>query len=261
MTYNVYQGGGDRLPFIKNVIKEHDPDILAIQEACDWTTSGRFKEISHLLNISADQSALFRSNLRSSSGRIYDMAFYSRFPIQSKECLTDPKIIWHCIPYLTVQGPVTMQFILAHLCPKTENQRLTEAEQIINLTKQNKSVATVILGDLNSLSENDPYPDTLPQQLEQHQITKFGNPPRHDVVNTLKNAGLHDTLKLEEQDKTKLYISVTEASDDKDHLDLRLDYIMVNDALLNAVTKTYIVDNEITRQASDHLPIITELDF
>ena len=39
MTYNILNGGEERIPRILEVIKEVDPDILGIQEAKGWKTN------------------------------------------------------------------------------------------------------------------------------------------------------------------------------------------------------------------------------
>jgi hypothetical protein len=41
----------------------------------------------------------------------------------------------------------------------------------------------------------------------------------------------------------------------------RLDHILVSSALGRCIADSYILDNEMARVASDHLPVVTELDF
>ncbi len=41
----------------------------------------------------------------------------------------------------------------------------------------------------------------------------------------------------------------------------RLDHILVSSALGRYIAGSYILDNDMARTASDHLPVVTELDF
>ncbi|MFC1663507.1 endonuclease/exonuclease/phosphatase family protein, partial [Patescibacteria group bacterium] len=235
------------------------PDILAVQEACDWEKSGRFIEIAELLKFPVEQSRLFPANPRSSSGRVYDIAFYSRYPIKKQTTYSDPSIIWHTMPHLALDYLETTHIIVAHLNPKTEDARLIEAENINKILRENNKQPVIVLGDFNSLSPDDNYSADLDDKLEKNKITKFGNPSRHDVITSLFKNDWHDTMADQARNNDQVNITVAESSEDQDHLDLRLDYIMVNDELKSKINKTYIIDNQLTRQASDHLPIVTEI--
>ena len=35
MTYNILEGGGERMPYVRDVIRGQNPDVIAIQEAKD----------------------------------------------------------------------------------------------------------------------------------------------------------------------------------------------------------------------------------
>lgn len=261
MTYNVYQGGGDRFPYIREAIANENPDILAIQEACQWKESGRFQEVADLLQIPSDQCFVSQSNSRSFSGRIYNIAFYSRFSIKEKEIYANPESVWHSLPHIILNIPKTLHIIIGHFSPKSEDWRLNEINQINNLLTQYKSDSMMLLGDLNSLSPHDPYSDRLAADLKRHKISKFGNPPRFEVISALENAGWKDALICNRGSDLKLEITVTEASDDRDHLDLRLDYVMVNETLISRIQNIKIINNEKTRRASDHFPVIVELSL
>lgn len=102
MTYNVYRGGEERLPFIQHIIESEQPDVLAIQEACQWMESGRFDAIGDLLNIPFSQRIYSRSHTRFASERIYDLALYSRFPVVTSKVFHDPGTVWHSLLHVTL---------------------------------------------------------------------------------------------------------------------------------------------------------------
>lgn len=258
MTYNVYRGGEDRFFYIKEIIKSENPDILAIQEACTWGKTGRFKEVANLLKIPERQSLIAKSNLRSLSGRIYDIAFYSKFPIKHKEIFNNHENVWHSLLHITLKSPAgELHVIIAHLSPKSEDWRIKEIGRINKLLSRYFNSTMILMGDLNSLSHEDPYPDSLNGQLKKYGITKFGDGPRFDVVNKLIKAGWNDTFILNKN--TDLQVTVKKESADKDHLNLHLDYIMVNNILLSKIKKVSILDTKKTRIASDHSPVIAEI--
>lgn len=256
MSYNVYQGGGDRFIYIKELISKVKPDILFIQEACDWFNSGRFDEIKTLLGYDYSNCLYLNSNLRSSSGRIYDMALFSKYPIIESKKFDDTETVWHSLGFVSVQIDYKLNMVLAHLSPKSEDWRLKEVVRINNLLDLNKSEPILLMGDLNSLSSDDDYID-INEKLAAAGISKFGNPPRFEAIDKLKSSGWQDIFNKKECDMS---ITVREVSEDKDHLDLRLDYIMVNDLLVNKVKSFDIVIGELADKASDHYPVIVDLE-
>ena len=261
MTYNVYRGGEDRFESIKKVIAAERPDILAVQEACEWESSGRFREIGHLLKIADAQMKISHSYPRSSSGRVYDIAFYSRYPITTCNVVTDPDNVWHSFLFATVKTPTPLHVLVAHLSPKTEDWRLREVPRINGLLTQHSNEPMFLMGDLNSLSPADPYPPSLLKQLQQHGISKFGNDAlRFDVITALQRAGWIDMLGLQGVGQG-FHITVTEQSEDADHLDLRLDYIFANKILAAKITDVRVASSVLIKKASDHSPVVAEVSL
>lgn len=261
MTYNVYQGGGDRFSYIKELISKVKPDVLAIQEACDWDQSGRFLEVLDLLGFDRDNCWYLKSNARSTSGRIYDMAFFSKYPIETKEYFNNQDKVWHSLGFavLNIEN-ARIGLVMAHLSPKSEDWRLVEVNQINQILKENINLPLLLLGDLNSLSDQDPY-DSLQEKLQKEEIIKFGVPPRFEVVNKFINAGWIDKLPDLYYPQNPLQITVSEQADDKDHLDLRLDYIMINKVLVKSILKYQIIRDKIALKASDHYPVAVDLNI
>ncbi|MFH1235405.1 MAG: endonuclease/exonuclease/phosphatase family protein [Parcubacteria group bacterium] len=259
MTYNVYRGGEDRFESIKEVIASVRPDILAIQEACEWESSGRFHAVGRLLGIPEGSMKISHSNSRSSSGRIYDIALYSRYPISDFQVMNDPENIWHSLLFATLAAPKPFHVLVAHLSPKTEDWRLREVPRISGLLTQHSSEPMLLMGDLNSLSPADPYPPSLLQQLQEYGISKFGGDAlRFDVITALQRAGWIDTMRIPGVGQG-FHITVSEQSEDKDHLDLRLDYIFANKILAAEMTDVRVASNVSIKKASDHSPVVAEV--
>lgn len=258
MTYNVYRGGEDRFALIAQIIQKEQPDILAIQEACDWDISGRAKKLQQALGISTDGMKYFQANQRSASGRRYDMVLYSRYPILSSEFFHESQNIWHGIPHVVVAATQPLHIFPVHFSPQKE-WRPQEAQKVNELLQQHKDEPMLLLGDLNDLSPHDNYKADLFQQLQEYKIDKFGLPPDFSVIKQLEAAGWHDALLQQPDYDGKLHISVTESSDDKDHHNLRLDYVMVNQVLLPKVCSVSVLGSEENTKASDHFPVVADL--
>lgn len=257
ITYNVYRGGEDRLPLIRELLIAEAPDVLAIQEACGWRESGRFEEIGEALGIPAEQRFYFDANERSKSGRVYNMAVYTKIPARIESVEMDPERIWHVSPHLVLQTPMPLHIFPVHFSPKTEDFRLGEARRITEaLRKTNEPM--VALGDFNSLSPDDPYDSALNDRLSHYEITKFGNPARFEVIAQMQRAGFLDSFRAQPGADGKLHITVTEASEDRDHLDLRLDYIFISKHLQPLLQRVRVIDSEKSRKASDHFPVVAE---
>jgi len=259
MTYNVYKGGEERFSNILEIIKNQNPDLLVIQEACQWQEDNRIEPIRQMLDFPKAQVAHFKANQRSKSGRRYDMVFFSRYPIHSQEVINNKNEIWHTLPHLVIETPGLIHVVLAHLSP-FKHWREKEIIHINSLYAKHQHELVVLLGDLNSLSPHDPYPDDLTEQLRQHDINKFGMPPDFAIIKKLEQAGWIDALLKQPTYDGQLHVTVKEASDDKDHLNLRLDYIMGNDRLMKRVRQVEVLASEESEKASDHFPIIANIN-
>ncbi|MFZ5390986.1 MAG: endonuclease/exonuclease/phosphatase family protein, partial [Patescibacteria group bacterium] len=131
MTYNVYAGGRERFSIVEEIVKLVRPDILAIQEACNWDKTGQFTAIRELLRVADSRAVFFKSNQRSNSGRTYDLAFYSRYPILEYKVFSDPDIIWHSLGLVTVKvNTKEVAVLVCHLSPQSEDWRLKEVNKI-----------------------------------------------------------------------------------------------------------------------------------
>lgn len=260
MTYNVYRGGENRFPEVLGVIRDANPDILAIQEACGWRDNGRLAELGEIIGIPNTGRYICPANPRSKSGRIFDIAFYSRYQSILERVWNDTDKVWHVIPKFQITvGGRKVAVIPVHLSPKSEDLRLLEVGIINEAIRKDEDA--VLLGDLNSLSPNDQYASTLEQDLLRHKIVKFGNPPQYNVIARLGQAGWNDALSDFSSPDAPVQCTVHEGGEDKDHLNLRLDYVMVTNNLVSQIVSTSVIDTPAARLASDHLPVVTVLDI
>lgn len=77
MTYNIFNGGGDRLPLILDVIKKENPDFLTLNEANTWVANDHriFKQVAAALNLPYFDIAL-------SGHGDYHVAVFSKYKLE-----------------------------------------------------------------------------------------------------------------------------------------------------------------------------------
>jgi len=149
--------------------------------------------------------------------------------------------------------------ITGHLHPETENHRLKEIDFI--LKEQSTFDHFILMGDLNSLSIRDGYEEDIISSFNDKQITKFtaNKRFRFNVMKKLYDAGYIDSFVEKKQNQIKT-IPTTSNVDAAHATPLRLDYILVSRSLREYIKGVSVVKNKTTHQASDHYPIVCELD-
>lgn len=254
LTHNIYQGGRDQITNLFQFWQKQNPDIIAIQEACAWYHSQTHLKLAETLQISKDQIIYGHANSgRSREDRVYDLILASRYPILESKIFNDPSIIWHALILAILKHPELGKICVAniHLSSKSEEWRLKEIDNLLQKLKKYKDLPTFLVGDLNSLSPNDPYPKTLAHELTSHGISKFGNPPKFDVIQKLFDAGFKDHMAFD--------YTVWSESDDPDHLNLRLDYILTKNIDKEKIGLLRVLNTAETKIVSDHLPVTLTL--
>ena len=114
------------------------------------------------------------------------------------------------------------------------------------------------MGDFNSLSRTDEYPEDLISQLAAKGITKFGTTNlKYDVTDFFTEAGLIDVAaSLSSRTNTV----PTPANQDVYHAaELRLDYMFATQGLARAIKSIEVVKSPLTDVISDHYPIVTHI--
>lgn len=203
MTQNVLFGGQDRFDALCAVLAAARPDVLCLQECVGWDDGQRLRTLARTLAIPEDERhmALSHSNPRG-SGMRYHVALLSRPPI--RQVRAHQQGFAHSLLEASIslsgdsddpQAPALTLFG-AHLCAADEDLRLAEVEVLLSHVQPAllRQAPLVLLGDLNALSPEDPYPDDLGLRFSRLGIRKYGPTPRYDVMRRLLSTGLHDPL-------------------------------------------------------------------
>ena len=248
-SYNILQGGGDRINNVLNVVKKINPDICGILEAVGWQDKENFRKKFKELGYSFFKLALANSK--------YNIAVISKTPLHIKSIKRGFR---HVVLQVTINNNNfnNLNIYFVHLSPLSEDARVLELNRLIKHTKKINNV--IIMGDMNSLSQDDNYNEKiLLKKLNARKITKYGTDfLRFDVIKKIKSSGFLDAMIYLNNPPT----SSTPTSSNKDphHAsNIRIDYIFLKKNMAKYLKKAEIFKEKITEKASDHYPIYIEL--
>jgi exodeoxyribonuclease III len=247
ITYNIGDGGDGHIKKIVNTLNKETPDFVALIEATDFDKDDmlQLKEIS-------ERIGLTHYHLVLSTKSKHHIALISKYPLIITNEMHSFKKVGVVASLETEFGNISIA--VAHLAPNTESTRLDELSELLPLLEKHN--LRIILGDLNSLSEKDKY-----SLNELYQSIDSGNnnteEPRYDVINKLERAGYFDAAVLDNK-QGECTVPITHDGD-LTYKNLRLDYIFLSEHLLTNFSSYRVIKNSLTKNASDHFPIVVEL--
>jgi exodeoxyribonuclease-3 len=268
MTQNLLMGGEQRFEALCRVLSTARPDVLVLQECLGWEDRVRLRELARILGVPDDDRHLLLSlsNPRGSGNR-YHLALLSRLPVVSVHVHTAGVAHSFLEAALTVsaerRGTRDTELLLlgAHLVAANEEARLAEAEVLLSRAAPHlaRGGAVVIAGDLNALSQRDPYPGDLDERFARLEITKYGRPARFDVMRRFQAAGFTDALELRAAGSpwaTAVRGRREGYTDDGERVDTRTDYVLLSPVVVPRLTGCGMVD---VGAASDHHGVYADL--
>lgn len=250
MAYNILDGGQERLGLIFEVIKTENPNFLVINEANGFEKDGKLNQFSKEINLPHFKLSL--------SGEYdYHTAVFSRHPLKEIKEIKPLRNAGIITVLETESGEISI--IGAHLTPNTEDLRLSEIDLIVDQQKQYQK--KILMGDMNSLSTGDDYNEEIIRGFNETQLNKFttNGKFRFDVINKITSLGYLDSAVI--FGKQGISTVPTEIKQDEAHLtDMRVDYIFISNSLKDKVKSYSVIKNKMTEKASDHYPIVIELE-
>lgn len=250
ITYNILNGGEDRLESIIKVISGEKPDFLIINEANEFEKDDKLNKFSEKIGLPHFKLSL--------SGEYnYHAVLFSKYPFKEVKEIKPLRNAGVLVVVDTKLGKICIAG--AHLSPYTEESRLPEIDLIIDEQKQYPN--KVLIGDMNSLSAGDGYDEEVIKGFNETQLSKFttNGKFRFDVINRITASGYLDSALIFKKQKTPTV--PTGLKEDEAHLtDIRVDYIFVSESLKDKIKSYSVVRNKITEKASDHYPVTIELN-
>lgn len=250
ISYNIQNGGNNRIFKIINVLKDEMPDFLAIIEANGFEKNN-FKKLKEL----SEKLELKHYHLELSSNSDSHIAILSKYPLSNIRHISLFKRAGVVTNIETEYGNISVAVV--HFAPNTEDTRLDELDKLIILLR--KCDTSIILGDFNSLSMKDNY--SLKKKYfslnDEKNCEIFA--PRFDVISKLEQLEYTDVavfLNMNMQCTVPITID-----GDLIFRNLRLDYVFISKNLITELLSYTVVNNSLTKDASDHFPVIVEFKY
>lgn len=264
MSYNLLNGGRDngsdkRWRTAAEVINNAAPDVLVVQEARGFDADGG----RHLYTAEHDLGMRGLLALAPSTGQ--HTAVFFKPQIRPLRFDPDADHFHHALAQamLVVPGfdqPITIASM--HLSPFSPALRAAEVGWLAGLAAPD--LLTVIAGDANSLAPGDPEPAwaKLPAHFRVRHLLPAapGQPPVADrsTMAYLHSAGFIDAAAAQGQTATP---TVPTAGFPKaEFVPFRSDHALLSPRLAPALTGYHVIDDVRTATASDHLPLMIDLD-
>jgi endonuclease/exonuclease/phosphatase family metal-dependent hydrolase len=219
---------------IANVINSYSPDLVALQEIdVNTDRSGPTLDQPQELSKLTGMNYYFAKAINRSNGQ-YGVAILSKYPIISKINIPLPVVKGSkaelrnaalCI--IELPGKKIIAFISTHLDHLLAENRLLQVNTLIDALSSYRKFPIVLAGDFNSkLDQNEPALETLKEHF---------NLACNTCPFTFSASNPWTTI----------------------------DYVFLNQiaSKLFRVTEYKTLDDKLSEYASDHLPIVTELEL
>jgi exodeoxyribonuclease III len=252
MTWNIKNGGGDRLPAIIRVIHRERPDVLCLQEL------QKFRRYGRRLHALAQEAGM--TVHLAPAGFAQPVAVLVRPP---RRILRRSTVRWrlhHAVAIADVEttaGPLTV--VSAHLNPFSPDRRYREARWLSARHGSSRRM-TLVAGDLNGLAPDDDHTtrlDEVPSLVQQRHLSPEGAPDTRAVA-AFRAAGFIDLWRAVGDGDGH---TVPTGFAGREFGAMRLDYLLASPPLAARAQRAWVVRDEITAQASDHYPVRADVDL
>lgn len=268
ISYNIWNGfewGKDsqRREKLVKWMKAQNPDVVALQELCDYT-----KE--KLLEDAKNWGHSYAEILKTSG---YPVGITSKEPIEVKERILEGMHhgALHC-------KTADIDFMVVHFSPFSYKKRRQEAE--IVLTRLSKIAKTqnkyIVLGDFNAVSpfDADLYKDeggrlkAMQESESKHDHVRnlFQGQLEYGVMSAFLSFPLIDvvqkhTLGLDQRISSPTQVFEEDKGEGRHPNSKRIDYILISPSIEPGCTNAQVLNMEETFYLSDHYPVLAEFKF
>jgi exodeoxyribonuclease-3 len=237
LSYNIREGGNDRLPGIAAIIRKQQPDAVALLEATSRANA-----------LTLAQDLRMQLVFGEANNGIH-VAWLSRLPIQRErnhrlvalaKTLLEIEVAWAGAP---------LRLFATHLASRWDGrQPVDEVPAILDVLRPLAGQPHLLVGDLNALRPGDPV-GTPP-----HGQVKRGDAlpgVERRAIRLILDAGYVDCYR-------SLHPETPGYTYPSDAPWLRLDYILASPQMAARLWTCDVVMGEEAEQASDHFPIWAE---
>jgi exodeoxyribonuclease-3 len=243
LTYNILVGGEERLPFIRDIIRSQNPDVVAIQEA----------------NSHANIEALARDlELRLVFGEAsceYHVALLTRLPVVRSVTHRPPELEKAALEVETLWNGQPLRIITTHLKANIsqETRRAAEVDALLRLTGPAGDEPRLLMGDFNALSPADQFVPNIQIPDDDVAFAERAYAQPRLAIPQLLAAGYVDLFRQMRPGEPG-YTAKTPSPV------VRIDYIFASPALARRATQCDRVESPLVILASDHMPVRADFE-
>ena len=148
MSYNIQEGGRDKLPQIISVLKSYNADVLSLEETNGWQLNdfAIAKQVAGDLGMEYVYCAS-GSPAVDKNGNTFDMVLLSKLEIKSSETFAD---VQNCLIRAELATPdgSTVQVFATQLNPDFDSTGCVNVENLIKVSQPLTTGAAVLMGDM-----------------------------------------------------------------------------------------------------------------
>lgn len=248
MTYNILDGGQERLPVLLEVIRAAAPDVLALQECRG------FEDAELLARCEAELGMRALLALGNSDNHVALLARDATW--RAQRVLREGMAHAAAIATLELRGE-TIAVAAVHLDAYDALARCAEIERII--PELPRGLPAAVMGDFNAVSPHDVgrmHPADWPERYRtRHNVTDAAIDTR--ALAAIEAAGFVDLAAS--CTPAPAFTRPTQLVGDRDVPALRLDYLFATPQLARRLERVLVIDDARTQRASDHLPVLADI--
>ncbi len=237
LSYNIQEGGRRRLPAIARVIRQQQPDVVALLEATNrWAVVGLARYLGMRLAFGKANNA-------------FHVAWLSRLPIERHVNHRLPGLAKTLLEIEVVWSGQPLQLFATHLAAGAD--RLHPAEEAPVIIDRLRSAAQgqhLLVGDFNALHPTDVVGTPPPHFTGMNEA--IDRDPRQAIREILA-ANYVDCFRAAHPDQPGYSFPAATPW-------LRLDYIFAPTSLAERLSVCDLITGGTAQRASDHFPLLAE---
>jgi len=242
LSYNIRFGGRGRESLISEVIKAAAPDMVVFQEATDTRVIRKVAEETGL-NAWAARPA-------------HSIAFISRVPVAYHEWHY-PQGARHSFLEIVLEGSEARIFGLhlkARFSKWSERRRAFEIRSLLRGISRHQGGFHVLVGDFNTLAPGELLDVRNMPRWIRALVWISGRDIQRETIQIMLDAAYADGYRFLHPEDKGYTFPVWNPH-------LRLDYIFLPSAFTQKLLSCEVINTDTARQASDHFPLLSQLEI
>ncbi len=243
LSYNIRFGGQGRAPLISEVIRACAPNLVILQEAYDRRV------------VEQIQQAVGMEQWGAQPGQ--SLAFLSNLPIKEHRWHNPPGS-HHPFIHLDIAGTPLRIFgvhLRARLSKWDETRRVREVRALLEDIEPYRKSRHLLVGDFNTVAQGDQVNLQKFPWWIRGLIWLSGRQLQRHAIQVLRDDGYMDGFRTLHPDESGYTLPPPSPH-------IRLDYLFLPNEFSYALKRCDVVlEPAVTARASDHYPLLAELEF